>query len=447
MHKTMLVNIIQKVNASEIRSETIDGHEYIVLPSKTQPPGVVMNGLMYPGEQTDAKIETLNGKAAPIDHPIINGKYIDAQDAVAALNFGAGVNRVTEKDESGAWNVEKWVNKEILENTTRGKRLQAAINEKRPIHTSTGVYLREVPNSSGENEYGEYKAEVEIIEFNHDAILPDSIGANTPEKGTGIFLNSQGDEVEVVTVNLSTDLDFSQSSNSVRNLLSEAVRESFPTQSGDNWIYVEDFNDSNVIYESNGKLFTVGYSIIDGEVTFINEPRPTDRKSSYEFNGGLIHKIVTSVTNMLKSNQHNTTPTGETLMSILKDNLTKLGVNFAEDATEADLLALHTETVITNSKTESITAEQIESIIDRKLKANKDELEAGEKSKVIAEILEIKTNSLTEEDLKALPLKALNALNVKQSKHSTPIGYPHNNSQNQDSDHSLDLNELLAGNK
>lgn len=437
----MLVNIIQRVNAKDIRTETVGEHEYIVLPSKTQPPGVVMNRLMYPGEQTDAKIETLNGKPAPIDHPIINGKYIDATDAVAALNFGAGVNKVVGKDKTtGAWNVEKWVNKEILENTKRGQRLQKAINEGRPIHTSTGVYLKTVPNSSGSNDYGEYDAEVEIIEFNHDAILPDSIGANTPEKGTGIFVNAEGEDVEVVTINLSTDTDFSMSSNMVRDLIHRKLNKTYnPNNDDGKYLWVEDFNENTVIFEFENEKRAIGYSIQNGEIELVGEPRDVNQKTVYQFNEGLFGKFVNFFTNMVKSNTNETTPEGNAMSKLLKEQLTKLGVNFDENATEADLLALHTETVVNQAVSHVNT--DVEKQVKEILKANQAEAEKAQKQEIVDKI---KANSeLTEDELMELPIKALNAMMPKPGK-STGFPRPHVNTD-EISDHNLDLNEMLGG--
>jgi len=201
----LLVNISTLVDNSAIRTETIEGVEFTVLPSKTLPPGIVMNGIMYPADEVKRTIDTLNMTPVTLGHPVVNGKFADAYDMMSQAKHGlsGAFNKVTGQAQDGSWLVDKYIPTEALQNSTRGKIVANAIAKKQPIHTSTGVYLSRVPEL-GTNALGqEYEYKANIDTFNHDAILVGEIGAATPEQGVGIFVNADGEqEVEVMYCNL-----------------------------------------------------------------------------------------------------------------------------------------------------------------------------------------------------------------------------------------------------
>ena len=201
-----LVNIASLVVNSDIRTETIEGVEFTVIPSRTLPKDVVMNSIMYPSDEVESAISTLDMSPVTIGHPVVNGKFAPASDPISQAAYGilGAHNRVKGKTDDGRWVVEKLIPTEQLQNTERGKMLAEAIKRKRPIHTSTGVYLTKVAEI-GVNAMGqEYTARAKIDRFDHDAILLNEVGAATPEQGVGIFVNADGaqEEVEVMYVNM-----------------------------------------------------------------------------------------------------------------------------------------------------------------------------------------------------------------------------------------------------
>lgn len=204
-----LVNIASLVVNSDIRTETIEGVEFTVIPSRTLPKDVVMNSIMYPSEEVEAAISTLDMSPVTIGHPVVNGKFAPASDPISQAAYGilGAHNRVKGKTDDGRWVVEKLIPTEQLQNTERGKKLAEAIKHKRPIHTSTGVYLTKEPEI-GVNAMGqEYTSRAKIDRFDHDAILLNEVGAATPEQGVGIFVNADGEqeETEVMYVNAYDD--------------------------------------------------------------------------------------------------------------------------------------------------------------------------------------------------------------------------------------------------
>ena len=135
----LLVNISSLVNNSEIRTETIEGVDFTVLPSKTLPPDIVMNGILYPTDDVAKTIQTLDGSPVTLSHPVVNGKFADAYDMMSQAKYGLGGahNKLRGQAEDGAWLVDKYIPTEQLQNTARGKKLAEAIKNKQPIHIST----------------------------------------------------------------------------------------------------------------------------------------------------------------------------------------------------------------------------------------------------------------------------------------------------------------------
>lgn len=206
---SLLVNISTLVANSEIRTEVVEGISFTVLPSRTLPPNIVMNGILYDEKDVEASIGTLDMSPVTIGHPVVNGKFAPASDPISQAAYGilGAHNRVKGKTDDGRWVVEKLIPTEQLQNTERGKKLAEAIKHKRPIHTSTGVYLTKEPEI-GVNAMGqEYTSRAKIDRFDHDAILLNEVGAATPEQGVGIFVNADGEqeETEVMYVNAYDD--------------------------------------------------------------------------------------------------------------------------------------------------------------------------------------------------------------------------------------------------
>lgn len=64
------------------------------------------------------------------------------------------------------------------------------------------------------------------------------------------------------------------------DMLSSAVREAYGDD--DHWLYVEDYNDSIVLFCKEDGLFSTDYSLVDGQVTLGDLAKPASRVISYE---------------------------------------------------------------------------------------------------------------------------------------------------------------------
>lgn len=257
------VNIRSMVNHVSIREELdVNGRMCIVVPSKTLPDDVVMNEIRYPAAEIAKSFNTLEGTPAPMGHPIVRGNYVGVGHPEAYPFISGAINRNV-KREDGTVHLEKWIDKEYA--TRNHPALIEAINKKQPIHTSTGLTLERIPVANNDD----YKYEAHNMVFDHDAILLNEVGAATPDQGVGVFVNSAGDQYEVVNSVLSE---------SAASELRNALRAALPEDT-----YLEDYDETTVIYQSEdiGRVAQT-YTLTDGVALLTGEPYNVKRKTVWE---------------------------------------------------------------------------------------------------------------------------------------------------------------------
>lgn len=203
------VNVLTVVNsASNITTETIDGKPHIVVRGITPVvDDIVMNRKLYPAAEIEKAYNTLERNPMPLGHPRVDGKHVSARDvrAVNEYHVGAWLQNVTHKD--GKVTGDMYVNRQYAESSEKGKRLINRLDEmlagtnSEPIHISTGLLYSGIA-ANGESKGKKYNEIATNMLFDHVAVLLDEPGAGTPEEGVGIFVNSEGDEVEIEVVNL-----------------------------------------------------------------------------------------------------------------------------------------------------------------------------------------------------------------------------------------------------
>lgn len=249
MKDVLRVNAAYKVDNASIQRIQHNGREHIIIPSFTLPDNVVMNGGLYPADEIAKSFKSLLGTPAPIGHPVINGKAVSAKrmDAINAHYVGVWNEKVEYDASSNRVYVEKWVDVEFAEKFEQGKRLLDAINAGLPLHTSTGLHCRREQVTNGAAGYTWIARD---MVFDHDAILFDEPGAATPEDGVGLMVNSAELVVNAMLPTLQTNQALPNSYGQKREALQAALREVFGNNDCNPW--VEDFNDSAVIFHQGG---------------------------------------------------------------------------------------------------------------------------------------------------------------------------------------------------
>lgn len=291
------------INASNISTTTINGQEhYVIRGAVPIVDDIVMNGGLYPGEEINSSYKTMERKLMPIGHPMVNGKYVSANDPQAVNDYyaGAWAQNVSKAGEKTVNDV--YVNKAIAETKPDGKRLIARLDEmiagtnSEPIHLSTGLLLNK-EQKAGESKGKKYSWIAHNMQFDHIAILLDEPGAGTPEEGVGMFVNADGQEGEVETASLidaanslkdgllnKVKFFFAHNSDASFDEIYQMLRDAIRAPSGtDVYRYVVTVWPDKFIYEESNKFFQQKYLIDDGAVTLVGEPLEVVRKpTEYE---------------------------------------------------------------------------------------------------------------------------------------------------------------------
>lgn len=294
------VNVLTVVNsASNITTETIDGKPHIVVRGITPVvDDIVMNRKLYPAAEIEKAYNTLERNPMPLGHPKVGGKHVSARDVRAVNNYhvGAWLQNVSHKD--GKVSGDMYVDRQYAESSEKGKRLVNRLDEMAagtntdPIHISTGLLYSGIA-ANGESKGKKYNEIVTNMVFDHTAVLLDEPGAGTPSEGVGIFVNSEGEEVEIEVALLSDAADctregllnktrffFTNASNfsfdDIQRAISDKLHEG---RADDKWLWPESVWPDNFIYRDEAKYFKQKYLIDDdGKAVFVGEPVEVVRK-------------------------------------------------------------------------------------------------------------------------------------------------------------------------
>lgn len=214
------VHILSTVNAGAVSKA---GTTYTIRDVCGATDGIVMNRMLYPGDQLAAGAASLEGKPAPAGHPKDSeGRFISATNGAALLSAYAGAVCRNARHEGGRTVVDIVVNEAQAKAHPDGakliERLDAAINgtNTEPIHVSTGLMCEPV-TANGESGGKAYDRVATRIDYDHLAFLLNERGAGTPEQGVGMFLNAAGQEekVEVGVLN-AEDVDKAKAEKSLK---------------------------------------------------------------------------------------------------------------------------------------------------------------------------------------------------------------------------------------
>ncbi|WP_163467334.1 DUF2213 domain-containing protein [Klebsiella michiganensis] len=294
------VNVLTVVNsASNITTETIDGKPHIVVRGITPVvDDIVMNRKLYPAAEIEKAYNTLERNPMPLGHPKVDGKHVSARDVRAVNEYHVGAWLQNVSHEGGKVTGDMYVNRQYAESSEKGKRLINRLDEmiagtnSEPVHISTGLLYSGIA-ANGESKGKKYNEIATNMMFDHVAVLLDEPGAGTPSDGVGIFVNSEGEEVEIEVALLSDATDctregllnktkffFTNASNfsfdDIQRAISDKLHEG---RTDDKWLWPESVWPDNFIYRDEAKYFKQKYLIDDdGKAVLVGEPVEVVRK-------------------------------------------------------------------------------------------------------------------------------------------------------------------------
>jgi len=430
MKKTR-IHILSAVNAANVSK---DGGMYTIKDVCGAIDGIVMNSALYPAEELRNSAASLEGKPAPAGHPKDgDGRFISALNGAALLNSYIGSVCTNARHEGGRTLVDIVVNEAQARAHPDGvklvERLDAAItgNNADPIHVSTGL-LCKMLTANGESGGKRYTRIATGIQYDHLAILLNERGAGTPEDGVGMFLNSDGQEVEVETVEVNEraiDRRFEGVTGWIRKLLGnsdlsfdqiyEGLRAVLPEGA---WPR-EVFSRYCIYMSSDDRLFQQDYAIdSSGSVALIGQPVEVIRKVEYE----------------PISNQEKVDAVKDKILAALN----AAGIK-TEGLDESQLLAAYNSMVIKPVE-EKLTAANAQIAT---FEANARAAEEAEASALAAELAV--NSSLSADDLKKLGVSRLKEL--KANAHAAPVTVGGGAQQKRSEFSGYSLNSVIDGKK
>lgn len=359
MRKRKLLFCTHKVNRANIRRENRKGVEHIILTSFTLPPDIVMNGGLYSVEERDKTFETLNRTPVTIEHPEIDAIFVSANDPeldFEGFRFGA-FNENARITDDNRIALDKVINVQKALMTEKGKRLLDRIeeietNEKaRPIHTSVGVYLdiEELDEPRTNKRGQEYTWLAKNMIFDHDAILLDSVGASTPDQGTGIGVNKENIKVEHYNCNIkkkksSIPKKFQEKAKELHSnntttfseifeALDQLINADLDRDEHRNWLRHDSVDFDSFVFETpTGELFKSNYTVDKlGNIAIQDTRLPVERVVEYK----TINKPTTE---------------DDAMRDQILAELAKLGIKVNAEISDADLMKKYDEAKLAANK-------------------------------------------------------------------------------------------------
>jgi hypothetical protein len=362
-----------------------------------------MNDGLYSADEIASSFNSLDMTLAPVEHPTIDGQFLSANDPRAIHSFHAGAFNTNIRQDDGRVHIDKFINVAEAMKTDRGKRLLDRINEletsekPRAIHTSVGVFLTpEELDEPRTNAAGDkYTWIAREMDFDHDAILLDSVGAAQPHQGVGMGVNAAGEEIEVHKFDLSVNQD--QSVSDLHHAVTDALERSAFSVG-----FIEELFPDHVIFQSGDNLFDVPFVVDEqGIATVVGIPLPVER----------------NVTFTPKTNHQ----TGDKMKEMIINALKTAGVE-TEGLSDAELFdaygKLNTEQPPTEQPPTEDLSEIVANAVANAVKPLGEQLEALKASGVAAGVAEVESLSeivansgkypaLDAESAKFLPLEKL----------------------------------------
>ena len=187
--------------AGKVRYERRNGRETMIVPSFTLKSDIIMNRIKYPHDEIEKSYKGLERTPAPLGHPQnADGSFLSAFDPEAFVRNGIFAWNENVRRDGDRIALDKVIDVARANECEGGKRVLAAIEANKPIHTSTGLMCM-----LEEAEADDHDFIARDIVWNHDAILLDEPGAATPDQGVGMLVNGQ--KVEVINSTLEDRAD------------------------------------------------------------------------------------------------------------------------------------------------------------------------------------------------------------------------------------------------
>ncbi len=178
--------LLTNLDPNDYRQETLNGENYEIFPVIMAQEGV-MNGILYTQAALAKFAQAWNGVPVPINHPMVDGVSVSANDPFIQENQVVGViyNAHMDGDKLKA---EVWLNSNKM--AVLGSDVGTLLRSGKQMDVSTGLFS-DIQDEEGSFKDNDYVGIAINIVPDHLALLPGATGACSWADGCGIRANKE----------------------------------------------------------------------------------------------------------------------------------------------------------------------------------------------------------------------------------------------------------------
>lgn len=287
-----------------------NGTAYLVAPVTLIVPGILpgsMGPLLYTTEEVLTNVSRWNNTPLVLNHPRNSvGEFVSA--STPGTLQASGLGHITNtRAENGKLRADAWFDVEKTKKVDI--RVYNSLKAGKQIEISTGLLAEFVPVRNGVHNGRPYTHLVKNMKPDHLAVLPDTVGACGIKDGCGILANriteaavttrtiweKLGEALGIVDNGVSlvtNELSFEDIEDQLKEQIQTRYAPAAPSASsssmgmGDmpmSMCYIEDVFPDYVVYEMDGEMFKLGYSVDQGIVKLDGgTPMRVEEVTTYE---------------------------------------------------------------------------------------------------------------------------------------------------------------------
>ena len=187
-----------RIDGAQVRShKTADGHEFLIAPVVMIVEGVLNGELLTEGEFSH-HAAAWNGRPIVLDHPMVDGSPVSANDPAILERAGIG-NVFYVESQEGKLRAEAWVDVGRASRTEDGREVVQRLRTGQGIEVST-AYWRDLDAEPGERNGSRYDGVARNLKPDHLAFLLHDVGACSIDGGCGCpRVNAEEQEMDAST--------------------------------------------------------------------------------------------------------------------------------------------------------------------------------------------------------------------------------------------------------
>jgi len=178
-----MLTFTANADISKLRTETLRGRQYLVVPTVAIKAPAVLNGELITLEELRKGFGSWDGRPVTLGHPQADGDFISANDPTTLAQVQVG-NLYRTTIEDGKLKGEMWLDTALAQATADGRELLRRVMNGEPVEVSTG-YFRELDAVTGSYAGKSYSGKAKDLKPDHLAILLYEMGACSWGDGCG----------------------------------------------------------------------------------------------------------------------------------------------------------------------------------------------------------------------------------------------------------------------